>query len=183
MGLLCSCGAPPQAIKSRAPFSAPRSGTQTTPLQVACTPTAPESCYNATDDNCNGMIDEGCGLPLGPLQVALAWSDADADLELIVADPNLEAASVGRFLASGLTKDRDCPGEGAACKGMNVETVTLPEGEPLRGSYSIRVSLERLGRSGDPVKARLGFHIGFNRGAYELRLLRVGEVAVFRADI
>ncbi len=129
------------------------------------------------------MIDEGCGLPLGPLQVALAWSDAEADLELLVTDPNLEAADVGRFLPSGLTKDRDCPGEGAACKGLNVETVYLPEGEPLHGNYSIRVSLERLGRSGDPVKARLGFHIGPQRGAYELRLVRVGEVVVFRADI
>src|ERR1700733_1512749 len=31
-------------------------------LAQACTPTGPELCFNAVDDNCNGVIDEGCGL-------------------------------------------------------------------------------------------------------------------------
>ena len=33
-------------------------------LESTCTPTGPEICFNAKDDNCNGVIDEGpSGVP------------------------------------------------------------------------------------------------------------------------
>ena len=41
----------------------------------ACTPTGPELCFNANDDNCNGVIDEGCGVGTGVLQFMVAWGD------------------------------------------------------------------------------------------------------------
>ncbi|MDX2055903.1 MAG: hypothetical protein SFV15_26105 [Polyangiaceae bacterium] len=183
LGQLAACVGPAKAPNSPRTKEASQASAKSVPLALACSTPAPETCFNATDDNCNGLIDEGCGSPLGPIQVVAAWADVEADVELVVIDPNLEASEVGHFVASGLTKDRDCPGEGALCKGINVEHVTLPEGEPLRGTYTVRVSLERLGTSGSPVKVRLGFHFGPRMYAYGVRLKQVGEAAVFRADL
>lgn len=183
LGTCGACGGTP-AGGVAAPTSRLRdTGAQLEPIQVTCSPSFPEICLNATDDNCNGLIDEGCGQPLGPIQVAAAWGDAEADVELLVIDPNLESAEVGRFSASGLTKDRDCPGEGAGCHGMNVETIFLPEGDALRGNYSVRLSLERLGRRSDPVKVRLGLRFGSSVRTFDVRLRRVGEVVVVPASI
>jgi hypothetical protein len=36
------------------------------PLVMTCTPTGTELCFDATDNNCNGVIDEGCGVDTGP---------------------------------------------------------------------------------------------------------------------
>ena len=57
-------------------------------LDTACTPTGPELCFNAIDDNCNGVIDEGCGVQTGLLQFAIAWSEEAADVleEFTVCD-------------------------------------------------------------------------------------------------
>lgn len=177
-----SCRSPAREGSAATP-SLRKLSSKLVPIQVTCASSYPETCFNATDDNCNGLIDDGCGLPLGPLQVVAAWSDAVADVELQVVDPNLETAEVGRFLASGLTKDRDCPGERAECQGVNVETIFLPEGQPIPGKYSIRLSLERLGNAGDPVKVRLGVRVGPSVSAYEVSLERVGEAVVLQAAI
>src|SRR5690242_11379196 len=56
-------------------------------LESACTPTGVEMCFDARDDNCNGVIDEGCGLHTGILQFAIAWEAASADVDLNVYDP------------------------------------------------------------------------------------------------
>ena len=45
-------------------------------LERACTPSGPELCFNARDDNCNGIIDEGCGVSTGLVQFVIAWDDA-----------------------------------------------------------------------------------------------------------
>ena len=63
-------------------------------LVEACTPTGPEICFNAVDDNCNGVIDEGCGVLTGVLQFTIAWGDSPADVDLIVTDPDGERASL-----------------------------------------------------------------------------------------
>jgi hypothetical protein len=87
------------------------------PPAAATTPGSPELCANATDDNRNGLIDEGCGLTLGSVQFLAGWSAAKADVDLRVMDPNGELIEVGRVARSGLTKDRDCPGRGTECRG------------------------------------------------------------------
>ncbi|MCC6215252.1 MAG: hypothetical protein IT376_10305 [Polyangiaceae bacterium] len=129
-------------------------------LGGACTTSGPERCFDARDDNCNGLIDDGCGLPTGYLQFAVAWAEEAADVELEVTDPNGELAEVGRATASGLVKQRDCPGESRECHGQNLENVYLEAGDPPRGRYSVRVRLERLGGAEPPIRATIGARIG-----------------------
>jgi hypothetical protein len=105
----------------------------------ACTPSGPELCFNATDDNCNGIIDEGCGLHTGLVQFAAAWDEARADVDLRVFDPSGELVEVGRPARSGLVKERDCPGRNNDCHGQNLENVYLSDGDPVRVTFGARV--------------------------------------------
>jgi tRNA (guanosine-2'-O-)-methyltransferase len=128
--------------------------------QKACTPSGPELCFNATDDNCNGIIDEGCGLRTGLVQFAIAWDEAKADVDLRVFDPSGELVDVGRPARSGLVKERDCPGRNNDCHGQNLENVYLSDGDPLRGEYRVRIRLEALGGENPPIRVAFGARVG-----------------------
>jgi tRNA (guanosine-2'-O-)-methyltransferase len=141
-------------------------------LGAPCVTQAIETCFDARDDNCNGLFDEGCGLPDGALQLMIAWDEPFADVDLEVFDPRGEPSLVGQRSTLGLTKDRDCPTESDECGGQNVEVVTL-DGDTLPlGRYLVTVRLERAGQSAEPVSLRLGGHIGNEPivGSYELSL-------------
>ncbi len=156
--LLLSC------IDAAGPVHGPLDVANLTPpegvgLESACVPTGPEICFNARDDNCNGVIDEGCGLHTGVLQFVIAWEAPEADVDLNVYDPTGEIARVGEPTSGGLMKDRDCPRAGE-CQGQNVENVYLAEGEPKKGHYKVVVHLEKLNGATAPVRVRLGVRMG-----------------------
>lgn len=126
----------------------------------SCNASGVETCFNATDDNCNGLVDEGCGLATGVLQIVAAWDEPTADVDLEVIDPSGEPAEVGRVTAAGLTKDRDCPGETEECGGQNFEVVTnVSETLPL-GRYRVTLILERPAQGVSVVGVRIGGHVG-----------------------
>lgn len=164
--LLTACGGPSAPARGVAPAQPDNDA----PLASATTPTAPETCGNATDDNRNGLMDEGCGLSLGLVQFLAGWSASKADVDLRVVDPHGELIEVGRVARSGLTKDRDCPGRGNECQGRNLENVYLAEGQPLKGEYRLRVRLESLGGESPPIQVRLGARLGAFSRSYELLL-------------
>jgi tRNA (guanosine-2'-O-)-methyltransferase len=128
-------------------------------LETACTPSGVELCFDARDNNCNGVIDEGCGLHTGILQFTIAWEASEADVELTVFDPGGEQASKGETTAGGLQKDRECPKNGE-CQGQNVENVFLAEGDPKPGRYRVVVRLNDLNGATPPVRVRLAARVG-----------------------
>jgi hypothetical protein len=164
--LLAACGA-----RSQAPRAALAPAvSDDAPLASATTPTSPEVCGNAADDNQNGLIDEGCGLALGLVQFLAGWSAPKADVDLRVMDPNGELIEVGRVARSGLTKDRDCPGRGSECQGNNLENVYLAEGEPLKGEYRLRLRLEALGGESPPIHVTVGTRLGSESRSFAVQL-------------
>lgn len=139
-------------------------------LERACVAGGPERCFDATDDNCNGVIDEGCGIDTGPVQFVIAWDAPAADVDLRVTDPNGELAEAGRPLASGLVKQRDCPGRNDDCGGRNLENVFLDGLEAPPGTYQVRIVLEELGGESPPIRVRFGARVGPRTYQYEVRL-------------
>lgn len=129
-------------------------------LEQACVPSGVELCFDAYDNNCNGIIDEGCGLHTGILQFTIAWQEAAADVDLNVNGPEGDLARFDKPNQSGLLKDRDCPGADNQCYGQNVENVFLAEGRPRRGRYRVVVRLEDLHDAQSPIKVRLSARIG-----------------------
>ena len=160
---------------SRAPAPSPASGAATSgnsdasALERACVASGPERCHDAVDDNCNGIIDEGCGIDTGPVQFVIAWDAPAADVDLRVTDPNGELAEAGRALASGLVKQRDCPGRNQECRGKNLENVFVDALEAPRGTYRARVVLEDLGGENPPIRVRFGARVGARSYSYELQ--------------
>jgi tRNA (guanosine-2'-O-)-methyltransferase len=137
-----------------------------------CLPVAYEVCFNALDDNCNGALEEGCGVPAGVVQFMIGWDAPRADVDLNVTDPNGELIEAGRVVQSGLIKSRDCPGRRQECAGVNYENVFLEGNKaPTRGTYRVSVALESLGGEPPPVWVNLSCRLGAKRQAFEIRLV------------
>ncbi len=147
---------------------APPAGTT---LSEACTPTGPELCFNAMDDNCNGVIDEGCGLQTGLLQFVIAWGTSPADVNLMVVTPQDERVpdERTRSTASGFHLDRDCPGE-EGCSGQNVENIYFDGAEPPRGRYTVYITLADLHGTEPPVRVRFGARLGARSVGFDVDL-------------
>jgi tRNA (guanosine-2'-O-)-methyltransferase len=138
-------------------------------IAAACVPTGPELCFNANDDNCNGVIDEGCGSQTGVLQFMIAWGDSPADVDLIVTDPNGARVHKGnRSISSGLQLEKNCPEEG--CHGQNVENVFFEGNEPPRGKYIVEVKLVDPKGADLPVKVHLSARVGSRTYAMDLAM-------------
>jgi tRNA (guanosine-2'-O-)-methyltransferase len=129
-------------------------------LEMACTPSGIELCFDAVDNNCNGVIDEGCGVHTGTLQFMIAWNEPSADVDLTVTDPDGDSAFLGEPTPSGLLKDRECPPKTGACLGQNIENVYLVENEPEKGRYRVAVRLKKLGDATAPIRVHLGARVG-----------------------
>ncbi len=151
----------------------------------ACTPTGPEVCGNAVDDNCNGLIDEGCGLLVGKLQFEAAWSESSAVVSLMVSDPQGDRIdsvdNMHRDTRSGLHLDRACPQDG--CNGQNVDNIVFVGETPLPGQYSVVVRLIDPGKAPLPLKVRFGWRVGNRVASTVLRLSAVDDRKDFSFEI
>ncbi len=129
-------------------------------LEQACTPTGPELCFNAIDDNCNGVIDEGCGMQTGILQFTIAWGGT-ADVNLVLDAPDGERVPGGAGLPASKTFhiDRDCPGDDG-CRGQNTENIFFDGQDPPPGRYTVTLVLVDLHGTDSPVPVRFGARLG-----------------------
>ena len=178
--LTCMPSAPAQVSK-RGGAGEPK---QEHALARACVPTSAETCFNARDDNCNGIIDEACGLATGLVQFVIAWNKPAADVDLIVRDPEGELVEVGQVSATGLVKERDCPGRGGECHGRNLENVFLDaESDPVRGTYRVSVRLENLHEEEPPVVVQLGARVGPKVYHYEVTLSAPEEERQYHLEL
>ena len=138
-------------------------------VTAGCTPTGPELCFNASDDNCNGIIDEGCGVGTGVLQFMVAWGDSPADIDLTVMDPNAARVTKGnRSTPSGLQLEKNCPDDG--CHQQNAENIYFDGAEPVRGRYVVEVKLVEPRGAELPVKVHLSARVGSRTWAMDLAL-------------
>jgi hypothetical protein len=144
------------------------------PLRAAVT-TGPELCGNALDDNENGLADEGCGTPSGLVGFMLAWDEPTVDVDLRVIDPNGELAETGRPTASGLVKERDCPGREGECRSRNVEQVYLERNDVLRGDSRVRIRRVSLGTAEPPVQVRFSARLAQKSHSALISLERVED--------
>ncbi len=151
-------------------------------LVMACTPTGPELCFNAIDDNCNGVIDEGCGVATGLIQFTVAWGDSPADIDLVMSGPNKEKISDAiRSTANGFHLDRDCPTDG--CGGQNIENVYFDGLEPPKGKYSIEIRLSELRGADSPIKVRFGARVGSRTFGADVQLSRDDDKKTFSFEL
>ena len=149
-------------------------------LETTCVSTGHELCFDATDNNCNGLIDEGCGVNSGVIQIAAAWAEEDADVDLLVTDPNGDLVKTGAASGTGLVKDRDCPGLDRRCRGQNMENVFLePDAEPARGVYRATVKLEKLNGARLPLQVRVSARLGPRVYGFSTELGAQGQEKTF----
>ncbi len=164
----CGPGAPAAAPGANltAKNVAPSEGVIVT---AGCTPAGPEICFNANDDNCNGIIDEGCGVATGVLQFMIAWGDSPADVDLSVTDPNTgRVTKANRSTPSGLQLEKNCPDDG--CHQQNTENVFFDGVEPVRGRYVVEVRLADAHGAELPVKVHLSARVGSRTWAMDFTL-------------
>lgn len=157
-------------------------GSGVTVVHAACDPSAPEIC-NGLDDNCNGVIDEGCGYESGQIQITLAWNTG-ADLDMYVTDPMGQTIYyANRQSASGGVLDHDARGACAPRRAnATVENVYWNTPRPPSGQYQVDVHYWGDCNVAGVTTATLSIAVGGQIiGAYNV-MLRPGErqpVAMF----
>lgn len=112
-------------------------GTGVTVIEATCVQGGQEQC-NGIDDNCNGVVDEGCGYQTGAIQVTSAWNTG-ADIDMYVTDPSGQTLSYSNTsTSSGGVLDHDARGQ---CVGgqqnSTIENVYWNSAQPPHGTYTV----------------------------------------------
>jgi tRNA (guanosine-2'-O-)-methyltransferase len=146
-----------------------------------CSKPVEESC-NALDDDCDGVIDDGCGYGTGLMQVTAAW-DTGADLDLYVTGPLGDTLSFQRpATPTGARVDHSGRGDCADMPNPRSENIRWVGSRPIDGIYEVAVHYwgECLG-SGGPTELTLSVAVGRRiAGQYRQSILPGERIRVLR---
>jgi tRNA (guanosine-2'-O-)-methyltransferase len=130
-----------QPMRLEALAVAPQLNNGVSVVAADCQQSAAERC-NGLDENCDGVIDDGCGYQAGSIQITASW-DSGADVDLYVTDPAGETIMYNaehRRSASGGVMDHDARGD---CRreqqNAHVENVYWAVERPPSGKYQVDV--------------------------------------------
>lgn len=142
-----------------------------------------EICFNATDDNENGLFDEGCGVAQSEVQFMLAWSEVAADLDLYVSDPDGHLAQPEGTTTLGLALSADCPKQKKDCEGQNFENAYLEPPDKAPGTYRVRVRLEEMPPEVEEIVATFGVRLPTGNSAYRLVFFAEGQEVFLKFEV
>lgn len=125
-------------------------------LGGACVPSGLEQCFNAQDDDCDGLIDEGCGLPDGEIGLYAAWDDNPAAIDWALYLPSGNRVDPKSREAGGFRYVKDCP---SGCYDQNHE-VLIGTGAMAKGTYRAELRLRGPNDAALPVLVQLGLRFG-----------------------
>jgi tRNA (guanosine-2'-O-)-methyltransferase len=140
-------------------------GVEGAALSGACKKTGVERCFNATDDDCNGLVDEGCGLPDGDVALLAAWDDNPAALDWVLYLPGGKKLDKVSKRTGAFRYVKDCP---ESCFGQNVDAIVSSEGTPARGTYRAELRLKTAVGAEMPVHVHLALRFGSRVESAEL---------------
>lgn len=147
-----------------------------------CTNPTEETC-NALDDDCDGVIDDGCGYGAGLLQVAAGW-DTGSDIDLYVTGPLGDTLSFQRLSTpSGARVDHS--GRGDCVPTMDnprIENVRWVGQKPTPGIYEVEVHYwGECSSGGGPTEVTVSVAVGRRiAGQFRLILLPGERIRVVR---
>lgn len=126
-------------------------------LERACVKRGVEQCFNAVDDDCNGLVDEGCGVPDGDIALIAAWEDNPAGLDWTLFLPGGKRLDKQNKQQGPFRYVKDCP-EG--CLGQNLEAIVASSGAPPTGAYRAELRLKNPSGAELPVRVRVAARFG-----------------------
>ncbi len=135
-----------------------------------------ETC-NAIDDDCDGVIDDGCGYGTGFIQVTMSW-DTGADIDLYVTGPLGDTLSFQRpSTPSGARVDHSGRGDcGSSMENARIENIRWVGSRPMGGIYEVEARYwGECISGGGPTNVTVSVAVGRKIAGQYLQSLLPGE--------
>ena len=141
-----------------------------------------EEICNAIDDDCDGVIDDGCGYGTGFMQVTVAW-DTGSDIDLYVTGPLGDTVSFQRpSTPVGARVDHSGRGDCSDMPNSQIENMRWVGQRPLDGIYQVEVQYwGECVTGGGPTNVTISIAVGRQiAGQYRHSLLPGERIRVVR---